>query len=72
MGFHRDGRFVGHFWRTLWKMLGINLSFSSAYRPRSDGKTEVVNRSLGNIFRCLPKQHGQSWDHIIGQAEICL
>jgi hypothetical protein len=65
----RDSKFVGHFWRTLWKKLGTNLSFSSAYHPQTDGQTEVVNRSLGNLLRCLTKQHGQSWDLILGQAE---
>jgi len=29
----RDVKFIGHFWRTLWKKLGTNLSFSSAYHP---------------------------------------
>jgi hypothetical protein len=29
----RDTKFVGHFWRTLWKILGTNLSFSSTYHP---------------------------------------
>lgn len=29
----RDSKFVGHFWRTLWKKLGTKLSFSSAYHP---------------------------------------
>ena len=29
----RDTKFAGHFWRTLWKKLGTNLSFSSAYHP---------------------------------------
>ena len=63
--YDRDSKFVGHFWRTLWKMLGTNLSFSSAYHPQLDGQTEVVNRSLGNLLRCLTKKHGQSWDHMI-------
>lgn len=35
----RDGRFVGHFWRTLWKKLGTNLSFSSAYNPQTNDQT---------------------------------
>ena len=49
----RDTKFVGLFWRTLWKKLGTNLSFSSAYHPQNDGQAEVVNRSLGNILRSL-------------------
>ena len=30
----RDTRFVGHFWRTLWKKMGANLGFSSSYQPQ--------------------------------------
>ena len=56
----RDVRFTGHFWRTLWKKMGTKLNFSSAYHPQSDGQTEVVNRSMGNMLRSLvgenPKQ----------------
>jgi hypothetical protein len=29
----RDTKFVWNFWRTLWKKLGKNLSFSSSYHP---------------------------------------
>jgi len=53
----RDTKFVGHFRRTLWKKLGTKLSFSSAYHPQTDGQTEVVNRSLGNILRTLVHQN---------------
>jgi transposase InsO family protein len=66
----RDTKFVGHFWRTLWKKLGTNLSFSSAYHPHTDGKMEVVNRSLGDLLRSLvTKQHSQ-WDHILPHAKF--
>ena len=61
---------MGYFWRTLWKKLGTNLSFSLAYHPQTDGQTEVVNRSLGNLLRCLTREHGGSWDAIIPQAEF--
>ena len=65
----RDSKFMGHFWRTLWKRLGTNLNFSSAYHPQSDGQTEVTNRSLGNLLRCLSQQYGAAWDTILPQAE---
>lgn len=61
----RDTKFIGHFWRTLWQRLGTNLSFSSAYHPQIDGKTKVVNRTLGNLLRCLAKEYGKTWDQII-------
>ena len=64
-----DTRFVGHFWRTLWKKLGTKLSFNSAYLPQTDGQTEVVNRSLGNLLRSLASEHPKQWDQILAQAE---
>jgi hypothetical protein len=66
----RDTKFVGHLWRTLWKKLGTNLSFISAYHPWMDGKIEVVDRSLGDLLRSLVTKHHSQWDHILPQAEF--
>jgi hypothetical protein len=66
----RDTKFVGHFWRTLWKKLGTDLSFNSTYHPQTDGQTEVVNRSLGNLLRSLVTEHHSQWDQILPQAEF--
>jgi hypothetical protein len=66
----RDTKFVGHFWRTLWKILGTNLSFSSTYHPQIDGQNEVVNKSLGNLLRSLVPEQGRQCDQILAQAEF--
>jgi transposase InsO family protein len=66
----KDTKFFGHFWRTLWKTLGIELSFSSAYHPQTDGRTEVVNRSLGDLLRSLVTEHHSQRDQILSQTEF--
>ncbi|CAA7404489.1 unnamed protein product [Spirodela intermedia] len=65
----RDVRFTNHFWRTLWSLLGTKLKFSTAYHPQTDGQTEVVNRSLGNLFRSLVGESLTTWDLIIPCAD---
>ena len=49
----RDVKFVSYFWKTLWKLFDTTLKFSFAFYPQTDGKTEVVNYSLGDMLRCL-------------------
>jgi hypothetical protein len=34
-----DTNFFGDLWRMLWKKLGTNFSFSSAYHPQTYGQT---------------------------------
>ena len=51
--FDRDVHFMSYFWKTLWH-------FSMAFHPQIDGQTEVVNRSLGNLLRCLVGKANQN------------
>jgi hypothetical protein len=66
----RDVKFVSYFWKKLWAKLGTKLQFSSDYHPQTDGQTEVVNRSLGNLLRCLVTDHTTSWDLLLPQAKF--
>ena len=53
----RDVKFTSYFWKTLWHKSGTLLKFSTIFHPQTDGQTEVVNRSLGNLLRCLVGEH---------------
>jgi hypothetical protein len=66
----RDVRFVSYFWKTLWAKMGTKLKFSSAFNPQTDGQTEVVNRSLGNLLRCLVTDHHTTWDLLLPHVEF--
>ena len=66
----RDVRFTSYFWKTLWLLLGTRLKFSTAYHPQTDGQTEVVNRSLGNILRCIVGDKLTTWDILLPRAEF--
>ena len=66
----RDTKFVGHFLRTLWKKLGTNLIFISAYHPYPDGQTKVINRILGNILRSIVYEIPKQWYLYLAQDEL--
>ena len=65
----RDVKFVSYFLKTLWKLFGTTLRFSSAFHPQTDYQTEVVNRSLGDMLRCLVRVKQGVWDLILSTAE---
>ena len=51
-------------------MVNTRFDFSSAYHPQTDGQTEVVNRALGDLLRCLVGDNVRSWDLKLSQAEF--
>jgi len=65
-----DSKFLSHFWRTLWEKLGTKLLFSTNCHPQTDGQTEVVNRSLGQMLRCLISGNPRVWENLIPHIEF--
>jgi hypothetical protein len=66
----RDVKFMSYLWKTLMAKLEIQLLFSLSSHPQTDGQTEVVNRSLGNLLRVLIKKNTKSWEECIPHADF--
>jgi len=66
----RDTKFLSHFWKTLWRKLGMKLLFSTACHPQTDGQTEIVNRTLSSLLRAVIHKNLKSWDTCLPIVEF--
>jgi IS30 family transposase len=62
--------FVSHFFRSLGKILDINLHFTSGYHPEGDGQTERVNQTLEQYLRIFCNYQQDNWASLLPLAEF--
>jgi transposase InsO family protein len=58
----KDPKFTSNFWKGLFKFVGTNLNFSTAYHPELNGKMERTNRIIEAILKlyvCTSHQSGR-------------
>ena len=66
----RDRIFLSTFWKALFKLYGVKLSFSTAYHPQSDGQTERINQCLEMYLRCAVQDSPKQWKGWLSLAEL--
>ena len=45
-------------------------NFSTSFHLQTDGQTEVINWSLGNLLRCFIGENPKNWESILPFAEF--
>ena len=65
----RDKIFISTFWKSMFKLHGTTLCYSSSYHPQSNGQTKVVNRTLEQHLRCFSYDQPKGWMEWLAWAE---
>jgi hypothetical protein len=61
-----DAKFLSHF----WKKLGTKLLFSTICHPQTDGKIEVVNRTLSIMLHTILRTNLKMWEECLRHIEF--
>ena len=56
-----DTTFSRELWESLCKMLGVKRRMSTAYHPRTDGKTESNNQVREGYLRTMVNYYQNDW-----------
>jgi transposase InsO family protein len=67
----RDPVFTSRLWRDLVKLSGVQLRFSTAFHPQTDGQSEVVNKGIAMYLRCATSDRPRAWVDWLSWAEYC-
>lgn len=68
----RDAQFTLKFWQELQCLMGTKLLMSIAFHPQTDGATERVNCSIGQILCSVVQNDQKDWAERIPMVEFTI
>src|SRR5271163_2167307 len=68
----RGSQFVGHLWRRICQLAGINQRLSSSYHPETDGATERMNQVWEEYIRLFCSDAQDDWAALLPSAELAI
>ncbi len=66
----RGPQFNARFLTSLYKLLGIEPRFSTAYHPQTDGQSERANQSIEQYLRLYTSHRQDNWDEWLALGEF--
>ena len=66
----RGSIFMSGFRKTLYKILQVKISPSTAYRPQTHEQTEIVNRNLEEMIQSFVSFDNDNWDDHLVEFEV--
>ena len=66
----RDPRFSAHFWKSFQKVMGTQLTMSTAFHPQTDGQSERTIQVLEDMLRACVLNHKGSWEEHLPLVEF--
>lgn len=66
----RDRIFTSKLWKDIFAALKVELRYSTAYHPQTDGQTERINQCLETYLRCMTTTAPSKWFSWLSLAEF--
>jgi len=66
----RGPQFIASFTKELYRLLGIQLSSSTAWHPQMDGQTECINQELNQFLHLFVNEQQNDWYYLLPIAEF--
>jgi transposase InsO family protein len=67
---NRDTKFTSNLWKRLFKLFGTNINFITTYHPKTNGKTERVNRIIEDMLRMYVMDKPSKWEDYLHLVEF--